>query len=176
MKRLLASPEYVAKLKKIKLFAVDVDGVLTDGKVFWLGEDRWTRSYNIKDGYGFNRLQRAGIEVLIITAGQSMDMIERMKVLQITNVLKGDRRKWIAFDQFCTEKGFTFDQVAYIGDDLFDLPILKKVGFSATVPDAIDEVKESVDYITDIAGGMGATREISEAILKVQNLDVGFDW
>ncbi len=166
--KLLQSPEIQSKLKKIKLLLLDVDGVMTDGKIFWLEGHGWTRMFNIKDGYGLKILMKAGIQVGIISGGDSKDVRTRAEFLKVQHVFLGDENKVIALDKIIAATGFKPEELAFIGDDLFDIPVLERVGFSATVPHAVDPVKERVHYITQNDGGSGAVREIADAIRIAQ--------
>ena len=168
--KLLETADIQARLKKIRLLALDVDGVLTDGRVFWLEDHGWTRFFHIKDGYGLKLLMKAGVDVAIISGGDSKDVRTRMEFLKIKHVFLGDEDKTKAFDKIRATTGFTPEQIAFMGDDLFDLPVLEKVGFSATVPHAVDSVKAKVHYITDCPGGWGAVREVADAIRLAQGL------
>ena len=158
------------RLKKIKLLILDVDGVMTDGRIFWLDGHGWTRYFHIKDGYGLKLLMKAGIQVAVISGGDSKDVRIRMEFLKIPYVFLGDENKLIALTKITEATGLTHDQMAFMGDDLFDIPVLEKMGFSATVPHAVDPVKERVHYITESPGGWGAVREIADAIRKAQGL------
>jgi 3-deoxy-D-manno-octulosonate 8-phosphate phosphatase (KDO 8-P phosphatase) len=151
---------------KIKLLILDVDGVLTDGTVFWVEGTGWSRSFHVRDGYGMKLLMKAGIEIAFISGGDSASVRERAKFLGIQHVHLGDENKIVAFDKVLAETKLKAEQCAFMGDDLFDIPVLRKVGFSATVPGAVPEVKDIVHYITQTAGGMGAAREICDLILK----------
>lgn len=168
--KLLETPDIQARLKKIRLLALDVDGVLTDGRVFWLEDHGWTRFFHIKDGYGLKLLMKAGVDVAIISGGDSKDVRTRMEFLKIKHVFLGDEDKIKAFDRIRTTTGLQAEQIAFMGDDLFDLPVLEKVGFSATVPHAVDPVKSKVHYITETPGGWGAVREVADAIRSAQDL------
>jgi len=161
----LTDPDIQARLRAIRLFILDVDGVLTDSRIQWIKGQGWTRKFSVRDGYGLKRLKNVGIEVAIITAGDSEDVIERAKSLSIVHVYSGSEDKLVYYEELKTKLGLEDKQIAYIGDDLFDIPVLERVGFSATVPGAVPEVKAMVDYITAVEGGFGATREISDAIL-----------
>jgi len=167
--KLLETPDIQARLKRIKLLALDIDGVMTDGRVFWLEGHGWTRFFNIKDGYGIKVLMRAGVQVAVISGGDSKDVRERMAFLKIQHVFLGDEDKIKAFDKILQATGFSAEEIAFMGDDLFDMPVLERVGFSATVPHAVPEVKAVVHYITDSAGGWGAVREIADAIRIAQS-------
>lgn len=168
--KLLETADIQSRLKKIKILILDVDGVLTDGRVFWLENQGWTRYFNIKDGYGLKLLMKLGIQVAIISGGDSKDVRARMEFLKIPYVFLGDEDKLKALDKILKATGLTLDQMAFVGDDLFDIPVIERVGFSATVPHAVDEVKEKAHYITEVHGGWGAVREIADAIRKAQGI------
>lgn len=168
--KLLETSDIQARLKKIKLLILDVDGVMTDGRVFWLDGHGWTRHFHIKDGYGLKVLMKCGIDVAIISGGDSIDVRTRMEFLKIKHVFLGDEDKLKALDKIVASTGLSLDQMAFMGDDLFDLPVLERVGFSASVPHAVDPVKNRVHYVTETPGGWGAVREIADAIRKAQGL------
>ena len=166
----LDSPEIQTRLKKIKLLALDVDGVMTDGRIFWLEGHGWTRHFHIKDGYGLKILMKSGIQVAIISGGDSKDVRTRVEFLKIPYIFLGDENKLVALNKIVDSSKLELDQIAFMGDDLFDIPVLEKVGFSATVPHAVEEVKKKVHYITQTEGGWGAVREVADAIRRSQGL------
>ncbi len=168
--KLLETPDIQNRLKKIKLLILDVDGVMTDGRVFWLNGHGWTRYFHIKDGHGLKILMKYGIQVAVISGGDSQDVRTRMEFLNIKHVFLGDEDKLIALNKIIQSTGITLDQMAFMGDDLFDIPIIERVGFSATVPHAVDPVKSRVHYVTESSGGWGAVREVADAIRKAQGL------
>lgn len=168
--KLLETPDLQARLKKVKILILDVDGVMTDGRIFWLDGHGWTRHFHIKDGYGLKLLLRNGIDVAIISGGDSQDVRTRMQFLNIQHVFLGDEDKLKALEKIKETTKFEYEQMAFMGDDLFDIPVIEKVGFSATVPHAVDPVKARVHYVTDTPGGWGAVREIADAIRKSQGL------
>lgn len=168
--KLLETADIQSRLKKIKLLILDVDGVMTDGRIFWLDGHGWTRHFHIKDGYGLKVLMKCGIDVAIISGGDSVDVRTRMEFLKIKHVFLGDEDKLKALDKITATTGLAHDQMAFMGDDLFDLPVLERVGFSATVPHAVEPVKRRVHYVTETPGGWGAVREIADAIRKAQGL------
>jgi len=168
--KLLETPDIQTRLKKIRLLILDVDGVMTDGRIFWLEGHGWTRHFHIKDGYGLKLLMKCGVQVAVISGGDSKDVRTRMEFLKIQNVFLGDEDKLKALDKIIEATGLLTDQMAFMGDDLFDIPVIEKVGFSATVPHAVDEVKSRVHYVTETLGGWGAVREIADAIRKAQGL------
>lgn len=168
--KLLETADIQARLKKIKLLILDVDGVMTDGRIFWLDGHGWTRHFHIKDGYGLKVLMKCGIDVAIISGGDSKDVRTRMEFLKVKHVFLGDEDKIKAFDKIVASTGLAPEQMAFMGDDLFDIPVIERVGFSATVPHAVDPVKARVHYITETPGGWGAVREVADAIRKAQGL------
>lgn len=158
------------KLKKLKMLILDVDGIMTDARVFWLKGLGWTRVFHIKDGYGIRLMVKNGFEIAVISGGESDDLHERMKVLGITEYHCGNEDKLIALEKILSARGLKAEHVGYMGDELFDIPVLERAGFSATVPHAVDEVKKRVDYVTKSEGGAGAVREVIDAIRKAQKI------
>ncbi len=155
-----------AKSKKIKLFIFDIDGVLTDGKIIYTDTGQELKFFDVKDGHGIKIMQRAGIEAAFITARNSKVVQVRAEDLGIKYVYQGNLNKLEAFDDLLTKTGLDPAEVAYIGDDIIDLPILTRVGLSFAVGDAVDEVKGAVDVVTAKFGGNGAVREAVELLLK----------
>jgi len=158
--------DHIEKLKKIKLLILDVDGVLTDTRVFLDSDGEWKRFFSIRDGVGIKELHKLGYKTAVITGSKSKDITERMKVLEITYFYDGFLNKVPAFQKLQEQSKVSTSEMAYIGDDIYDLPLLKSVGFSATVPEAVEEVKSIVDYVTERPGGLGAAREICDQIMK----------
>ena len=168
--KLLETSDIQTRLKKLKMLILDVDGVLTDGQIFWQEGQGWTRYFNVKDGYGLKLLMLSGIQVAIISGGDSEDVRTRMKFLKIQHVFLGDEDKVKALNKIVESTGLSLDQMAFMGDDLFDIPVIEKVGFSATVPHAVEPVKQRVHYVTEAHGGWGAVREVADAIRKAQGI------
>lgn len=154
------------RLAKIRLLLLDVDGVMTDGRIVYDDRGGEIKAFDVKDGHGLKLLQRAGIRVGIITGRQSAMVDRRAAELGIELVCQGAKDKLVPFLQILHKTGLTADQVAYVGDDYPDLPILRRVGFAATVADALDEIKPYVHYVTSHSGGSGAVREICDLLLK----------
>ena len=154
------------RLQKIELLLLDVDGVLTDGRIIYDDRGGETKAFDVKDGHGLKLLQRAGIRVGIITGRQSAVVDRRAAELGIELVYQGAKDKLAPFLEILQQTGLAAEQVAYVGDDFPDLPVLKRVGFAATVADAIAEVKPHVHYITRAIGGRGAVREICDLLLR----------
>jgi 3-deoxy-D-manno-octulosonate 8-phosphate phosphatase (KDO 8-P phosphatase) len=157
--------EHIEKLQQIKLLLLDIDGILTDGRAMWIEGTGWTSNYSIKDGLGMKLLQEAGIPIGLISGRSAKSMQERAKDLKIQHVHLGIENKLTAFEEIKKKLGCSDKEIAYMGDDLIDLPVLKKVGFAATVPTAAAEVKAIVHYITQEAAGFGAVREVCDLIL-----------
>ena len=153
-------------MKKIKLLIMDVDGVLTDCRVFLDSDGHWKRLFSIRDGYGITRLMEAGYKTAVITGSKAIDIEKRVQGLGIHYFFQGSTDKLPAFQQLQKDTGLSPEEMAYIGDDLFDIPLLEKVGFAATVPEAMEDVLEVVDYVTRRPGGNGAVREICDYIFK----------
>lgn len=155
-----------ADLSKIKLLLLDVDGVLTDGRITYDSEGGESKSFDVKDGHGLKLLQRAGIRVGIITGRQSAIVARRAEELGIELVYQGAKDKSLPFNEIMQKLALAPEEIAYVGDDIVDLPVMRKVGFAATVADAVDDVKPFADMVTKLPGGRGAVREICEFILK----------
>ncbi|MBN1625484.1 MAG: HAD hydrolase family protein [Deltaproteobacteria bacterium] len=156
------------KLKRIKILILDVDGVMTDGRIYMNDHGEETKAFNVKDGYGIRSLLYAGIDVAIITGRESGVVGQRAKDLGIKYVYQGVSDKRSAGIGLLQEKGLAGDQACYIGDDLPDVPLLRYVGLPVAVADAVEEVREAALYVTGKNGGDGAVREICELILKSQ--------
>ena len=157
------------KIKHIKLLILDVDGVLTDGKILYNDRGEEIKAFNVKDGHGLKLLMRSGTEVALITGRESKVVLHRARDLGIKHVYQRATNKIDVYEKILRGKKLEDKHVGFIGDDLVDIPVLRRVGFSATVWDAIPEVKEIVDYVASKKGGDGAVREVCELLLKVQN-------
>ncbi len=155
-------------LRGIKLFATDVDGVLTDGGMYYAESgDEW-KKFNTRDGMGIKLLQKAGIITAIVTQERTKLVARRAEKLTIPELHQGVMDKLSLVREMAARYGLTLSQVAYIGDDINDLETLKAVGFSATPADGMPQVAAVVDYICRKKGGEGAVREIIEMILDAQ--------
>jgi 3-deoxy-D-manno-octulosonate 8-phosphate phosphatase (KDO 8-P phosphatase) len=157
------------KLKSVKLLMLDVDGVLTDGKIMYNDRGEEIKAFNVRDGHGLKLLMRAGIEIALITGRKSKVVLHRARDLGIKKVYQRVTNKIEIYEKILKGKKLKDIHVGFVGDDLVDIPVLKRVGFSAAVGDAIPEVKKVVDYVASKRGGEGAVREICELLLKVQN-------
>jgi 3-deoxy-D-manno-octulosonate 8-phosphate phosphatase (KDO 8-P phosphatase) len=161
--------EIIEKAKRVKLFIVDIDGVMTDGRIVYSGYGDELRFFDVQDGFGITLLNRAGIKTVIITAGKSKIVKHRARDLNIAKVYHSFMDKAVAFDDLLKRFNVTADEVCFIGDDLIDIPILKRAGFAVAVSNAVEEVKKLAHHITANKGGRGAVREICDLILKSQD-------
>lgn len=165
-------PEILEKLRKLKMLILDIDGVMTDGKIFWINEQGWSRYFSVRDGVGIFSLEANGVDVAVISAGDTVDVRERMRRLRIKNYYLGAENKLEAFEDLVSKASCRMDEMAYMGDEWMDLPVLQRVGFSISVPNAVEEVKKKVDYVTETPGGEGAIREITDAILVAKGIEL----
>jgi 3-deoxy-D-manno-octulosonate 8-phosphate phosphatase (KDO 8-P phosphatase) len=156
--------------KNIKLLILDVDGVLTDGSIILDNEGNEFKAFHVRDGHGIKMLEKAGINVAIITGRYSKVVDRRAKELGIKEVFQRCHIKSVAFDHLIEKFGLRPEEVAYIGDDIVDIPIFKRVGLSIAVSDATEETKAEAMMVTRNRGGKGAVREICEFLLKSKGL------
>ncbi len=164
----IMSSKSLEKAKNVKLLILDVDGVLTDGRIVIDDRGIETKFFDVRDGHGLKLLKRANIEVVIITGRRSEVVSHRARELGIDSVYQNIHDKLEVYQAILDEKGLKDEEVGFVGDELVDLPLLKRVGFSAVVADGIEELKPYADYVSRNRGGRGGVREISELILKAQ--------
>ncbi len=157
------------KAKKIKLIIFDVDGVLTDGGLYFSDEGTELKRFNSLDGLGIKLLKQNGIEVAVISARSSKNVAHRMKNLGIEHFYQGQDDKLVAFNNLIKKLSFQSEQVAYMGDDIIDLPAMRKTGLPIAVANAHELVKENAYFVTKKIGGHGAVREVCDLLLKAQN-------
>lgn len=157
------------RAEKVKMIILDVDGVLTDGSIAVGDNGELFKTFNVRDGLGITLAQKSGIKTAIITGRESKMLEYRAKELKINAFYQNKKNKIPAYQELLTEYGLSPEEVAYVGDDLFDLAVMQSVGFPATVSDATQEAKDVSIFISDFAGGKGAVRQIIEFILKAQN-------
>ncbi|MBJ2110528.1 3-deoxy-manno-octulosonate-8-phosphatase KdsC [Proteus terrae] len=162
------SEQIIKKAKKIQLLICDVDGVMSDGLIYMGNNGEELKAFNVRDGYGIRCLLTSGIEVAIITGRQSKLLEDRAKTLGITYLYQGQHNKLLAYQQLLDTLNLKPEQTAYIGDDLIDLPVMEKVGLSVAVADAHPLLTPRANYVTRIAGGRGAVRELCDLILLAQ--------
>lgn len=152
----------------IKLLALDVDGVMTDGKLFFTATGDELKGFNILDGLGLKQIMAAGIDVAVITGRRSPLTEKRMSDLGIHQLMQGREDKRVALRELATTLGLSQEMIAYMGDDLPDLPAIQYAGLGITVPNGHWALREAADLCTDTAGGQGAVREICDLLLLAQ--------
>ncbi len=160
--------DILAKAKNLKLLILDVDGVLTDGKLFFDQEGNEYKCFHARDGHGIKLLRQTGVEVAVISGRKSKTVELRMKNLGIELIYQGHEHKVGAFNEIIEKLGISPEQAAHVGDDLLDLPIMTRVGFAIAVNDANFAVKQKADWCTSALGGQGAVREVCDLIMQAQ--------
>ncbi len=155
----------------ILLVAFDIDGVFTDGRFYLSDDGVESKAFSTQDGYGIRRLLDAGIAVAVISGRESAAVQQRMDELGVRHVVQGCADKITAFDAITAELGITDDDCAYVGDDIPDLPLLRKAGTSVAVANAVAELHRECDFVTQARGGFGAVREVCDMILAAQQRD-----
>ncbi|CAH2030705.1 KdsC family phosphatase [Trichlorobacter ammonificans] len=154
------------KLKHIELLILDVDGVMTDGRIVWDANGVETKFFNVKDGHGIKLVQRAGIQVGIISGRTSPVVDLRARELGIELVYQGSLQKLESYADMLRRTGLADHQVAYMGDDVIDVPVMRRVAFAAAPCDALPEVRAAAAFVSGCGGGMGAVRELCDLLLK----------
>ncbi len=157
------------RIAPIRLLLLDVDGVLTDGRIVFDSNGVESKFFNVKDGHGIKMLQRAGITVGIISGRESRVAANRAAELGIEHVYQKSLDKMIPYRDVLEKTGFSDHQVAFMGDDIIDVPLLRRVGFAAAPADAVADVLPHVHFVTKNRGGWGAVREVCDLILKEQS-------
>lgn len=161
--------EVLARAAKVKLLLLDVDGILTDARIIIDAQGREIKHFCVRDGMGIKLLQMAGLEVGILSSRKSPPVSYRAKELGIELIIQGELDKLGLYETIRQQKGLAHEEVAYMGDDWIDLPVLKRVGLAVTVPEAWPPVKEYVHYITRHPGGRGAVREVCDLLLQAHH-------
>jgi 3-deoxy-D-manno-octulosonate 8-phosphate phosphatase (KDO 8-P phosphatase) len=162
------TPELQARLAKIKLFLCDVDGILTDSSIF-IGLAEEIKRFHIRDGLGLVMLREQGIKVGWVSRRPSTATTRRAQELKIDFLEQHNSGKVAVVENLLTKTGLGWDEVSYMGDDVVDLGVMRRVGVAATVADAVDEAKAAAHYVTKANGGRGGVREVVELILKAQD-------
>lgn len=162
----ISPSEAQARLSKVQLLALDVDGTLTDGGLYYSDSGEEFKKFNVKDGMGMRLLIESGIEIAIVSANSSASVLHRAKKLRITHVYLGIEDKLEVLRSLCDQLGISMEHVAYVGDDINDLLTLQAVGCPLTVADAIEAVKQVAIGVTQQMGGQGAVREICDLIIS----------
>jgi len=163
------SSDVMARASKIRLLICDVDGVMSDGLIYMGNSGEELKTFNVRDGYGVRCLLTSDVEVAIITGRTAKLLEDRCKMLGIRHLYQGQSDKLLAYGELLDTLSLSDDQVAYIGDDLIDWPVMAKVGLSVAVADAHPLLLARARYVTRIAGGRGAVRELCDLILMAQN-------
>jgi 3-deoxy-D-manno-octulosonate 8-phosphate phosphatase (KDO 8-P phosphatase) len=158
----------IEKAKKIKVLVLDVDGVLTDGTLFFDNKGKEYKGFNVQDGLGIKLMQKAGIQIAVISGRSSKPVELRMAMLGVKLVYLGQLEKGIALEEILHKTGCNADEVAHVGDDLIDLPVFTRVGFAVAVRNANEQILPYVDWQTELSGGQGAVREVCDFILQSQ--------
>jgi 3-deoxy-D-manno-octulosonate 8-phosphate phosphatase (KDO 8-P phosphatase) len=161
-------PELVERARRVRMLVLDVDGVLTDGGITVHADGGEAKTFHVRDGHGIKLLQRAGVEVAILSGRRSAPTDRRAAELGIALVEQGAIDKVAAFERILAARDLAPAEVAFLGDDLVDLPVLRRVGLAMAVADGVDDLAPFMHYITRAAGGRGAVREVAELLLKAQ--------
>ena len=162
------STQVMAKAEEIKLLILDVDGVLSDGSIYMGNNGEELKAFNVRDGYGIRCALTSDIEVAIITGRKAKLMEDRCETLGITHLYQGQSDKLLAYHDLLTRLSLVPEQVAYVGDDLIDWPVMAEIGLSVAVADAHPLLIPRADYVTRTAGGRGAVREVCDLLLLAQ--------
>jgi 3-deoxy-D-manno-octulosonate 8-phosphate phosphatase (KDO 8-P phosphatase) len=164
-------PLLLQRAALIRMLVLDVDGVLTDGRLYFDNNGNELKTFSTRDGVGLRSLLQCGVELALITGRQSEVVSLRAAQLGIRHVYQGSADKLKAFNQLLEKTGIDEQHVCYAGDDWIDLPVLQRVGLAVTVPETDKIIRDNVHWITSRGGGMGAVREICNLILAAQGLD-----
>lgn len=165
----MQSVRVTEKARAVRLLALDVDGVLTDGRLYFAEDGQEFKTFDTQDGHGIKMLQQAGIVVAIIT-GRTTKLVERRaRNLGITHLLQGREDKLVALRELSAALSIPLDEMAYVGDDWPDLPAIRAAGFGVAVANAHGDVRRHADFITMLKGGRGAVREVCDLILRAQD-------
>lgn len=159
----------IQKAQKIRLLILDVDGVLTDGRIYIDDDGTEFKAFHTQDGVGIKMLLETGIEIAVISGRQSSAVDHRMRSLGVKYVVQGQSDKLLSYQELKTTLLLKDEEVAYIGDDLPDLLVMQMVGFNIAVADAHESIKKNAHYVTKLPGGKGAVREICDLIIKAYN-------
>jgi 3-deoxy-D-manno-octulosonate 8-phosphate phosphatase (KDO 8-P phosphatase) len=159
-----------ARVEQVKILVLDVDGVMTDGRLIYHDDGTESKAFDVRDGHGIKMLKQAGIETALISGRRSPLVEKRAADLGITEVAQGVRDKVPILEKILAKKRLEFEAAAFVGDDVVDLTVMKRVGFAVVVADASEHLFDTAHYVTLAPGGRGAVREVAELILGVQGL------
>lgn len=169
---LISSKQGQAALSQIKLLCCDVDGVMTDGGLYYGPTGQTMLKFNVLDGLGLKLLKSSGVKTCFITMSNNDIIKSRATVLEIDHCYMGIEDKLTTIDKLANELGLEMSEIAHIADDVNDLPLLKKIGCAITVPNAVDEVKEIAHFITERKGGEGAVRELCDSLIRAKATNI----
>ncbi|ABK17756.1 KdsC family phosphatase [Syntrophobacter fumaroxidans] len=158
------------RIARLRMMIFDVDGVLTDGRIIYLDDGSEIKVFDVQDGHGIKLLQRAGFEVALLSGRYCRAVEQRGKGLGISRIYQGEKVKIEAYESILRDTGLKDEEVGFMGDDLIDIPVMRRVGFAVAVPNASPHVLAYAHHVTRAAGGHGACREVCELILHVQGL------
>jgi 3-deoxy-D-manno-octulosonate 8-phosphate phosphatase (KDO 8-P phosphatase) len=164
----LNSPGLIERARHIRLLVLDVDGVMTDGQLYFQADGQELKAFSTQDGLGIKLLQRSGVKVAIITGRESPMVSQRAAALGIEHVIQGRDDKLEVLKSLLAQLGMVFSEVAYCGDDFPDLPSIRQVGLGISVPNAPAYIREHAEWVTARRGGDGAVREICDGLLQMQ--------
>lgn len=165
----MVAQEVLDRASRIKLLVLDVDGVLTDGRIVLGNYGDELKFFDIHDGHGVVMLERVGIRTVIISGRKSRINVKRAKEMRVLKVYQNAHDKLKVFEKVLKRYRVSSEEVCYVGDDVIDLPALSRAGFSVAVHNAVEEVRKSAHYVTERSGGRGAVREVTDLLLKSQN-------
>lgn len=161
--------DVMKKAARIRLLALDVDGVLTDGRLYFAEDGQELKTFDTQDGHGIKMLQSAGIACAIVTGRNTQLVARRAKNLGIAHLLQGREDKLVALRELTGPLGIALEEVAYVGDDWPDLPAILASGLGVAVANAHEELRRRADYVTTLQGGRGAVREVCDLLLRAQD-------
>ena len=164
----LETSDIDARASRIKLLLMDCDGVLTDGRLWLMADGDEQKTFHARDGQGISLFHRAGLKTGIISGRTSSAVERRAQELKMSYVRQYAKDKISALDEILAEAGVSANECAYIGDDVADIPVMRRVGLAVAVADAVLETKQAAHYVTELNGGHGAVREVTDLVLKAQ--------
>jgi len=164
----MSPADLMQRARAVRLLIFDVDGVLTDGSLFYGDDGQEYKAFNSRDGHGIKMLRATGVEVAILTGRTSQVVLHRARNLGIERIVQGSEDKLTAYQEMLAQTGLAAEATAYMGDDIVDLPPLRRCGLALTVPEAPPEVLARAHYVTRAGAGRGAAREVAELIMRAQ--------
>ncbi|HXI92518.1 MAG TPA: HAD-IIIA family hydrolase [Blastocatellia bacterium] len=164
-----ADQDIIDRARRIRLLILDCDGVLTDGRIIMLPDSDETKAFDVKDGHGIVMAQRAGLRIAIISGRKSSVVQARARELGVAHLYEMAWVKTEPYEKVLAEEELTDEEVCYVGDDVVDIPLLRRAGLGVAVADAVEETKKHSHMVTERGGGRGAVREVIEFILKAQD-------